>query len=86
MDDSAPHPLTPAQAKQRLREAATRAGLPYWVRQSPWQALLASMAIGYLTGQARITPAITIAVARRLVPAFISQILAGKHRDRQEAK
>gem|GEM_PF-3976103 len=75
MDDPTPHSLSPAQAKQRLRAAAARASLPYWVRQRPWQALLASLATGYLAGRTRITPLLTTTIARQLVPAFIKHLL-----------
>ena len=51
MVDPTPHPLTPDEAKARLRLAAHRASPSALVERHPWQALAAALIGGYAAGQ-----------------------------------
>jgi len=44
-------PLTPAEAKERLRQVAGRLSLQAWTRNSPWSLLVLALGGGYLAGR-----------------------------------
>jgi len=50
MDRRPARPLTPAEAKTRLRRAAGEVGFVPWVRRHPVPALLAGATAGFLLG------------------------------------
>ena len=48
MDRKTAGPLTPAEAKERLRSAAREVGMTPWIRRHPLESLAAGLALGYL--------------------------------------
>lgn len=44
-------PLTPAEAKERLRLAASKASLRTWAESNPWSLLILALGGGYLAGK-----------------------------------
>ena len=50
MDSEANRPLTPDEAKERLRQAAGEVGVAPWVRRHPVTAVASAISIGYLVG------------------------------------
>lgn len=64
MDRPTNEPLTPAQAKERLRAAAREAGVASWVRRHPWQALVGGVSAGFVMGS--LPPDIRRSLGRRL--------------------
>lgn len=51
MDGHSIQPLTPTEAKERLRLAASRVGLHAWAKSSPWSLLVLALGGGYLAGR-----------------------------------
>lgn len=64
MADSTPDPLTPDQAKQRLRSAARQASFAVWIRRHPYEAALLGLTAGFLFERC---PELRKAVLRGLV-------------------
>jgi hypothetical protein len=64
MAGATPDPLTPTQAKQRLRAAARQASPAVWIRRHPYEAALLGLAAGFLFEGC---PGIRKAVLRGLV-------------------
>ena len=62
-------PLTPAEAKQRLRVAAREVGIAAWVRCHPLKALAGGLIVGYLLG------GIPARTRQSLVPSARSSVL-----------
>jgi len=60
--------LTPAQAKQRLREAAMQTGPAGWVRQRPYEALMLALVAGIAVGT---RPRLSGSAASRVLDALI---------------
>ena len=75
MAERASHPLTPEEAKARLRAAAQQATPAYWVRQRPWQTLLIALCGGFLAGRLRLSPTLAITLSQRLLPLFVAHVL-----------
>lgn len=50
MDRQPDRPLTPDEAKAKLRETASEVGVAPWIRRHPVSGLAAAIAIGYLVG------------------------------------
>ncbi|MEF8793682.1 hypothetical protein [Thiohalorhabdus sp.] len=50
MDNETNRPLTPEEAKERLREVASEVGVTPWIRRHPVTVLAGSVSIGYLVG------------------------------------
>lgn len=46
-------PLTPAEAKARLREASSRASITGWTRRNPYNAVLLALTAGLVVGGSR---------------------------------
>jgi len=46
-----PEPLTPAEAKEQLREVAARVGIVPWVRRDPFGAMITGAVVGFLLGR-----------------------------------
>jgi len=71
MDRPEDHPLTPEEAKERLRLAAKRASPAGWVRARPWSAISLAFAAGLLAGaepaaRKPLAEALALVVARGL--------------------
>jgi len=79
MAERASRPLSPAEAKARLRAAAERASPAYWVQQRPWRLLGMALCGGFLTGRLRISPLFAMTLSRRLLPAFAAHVLKRRH-------
>ncbi len=71
-----PQPLTPAQAKARLRSAAARATPAYWLHRHPWRLLLMAMGGGFVAGRLRLEPAAAARFGRSLLPLMIRGLIA----------
>lgn len=50
MDSKTNRPLTPEEAKERLREAASQVGVTHWIRRHPLSLLAGAVSAGYLVG------------------------------------
>ncbi len=53
MDRDTTRPLTPEEAKQRLREVASHAGVTGWTRRHPYNATLLALTAGLVAGGSR---------------------------------
>ena len=65
-----PDPLTPEEAKRRLRLRAQRASPAAWLRRHPYEALAAGAALGYLVGRC---PAMVDELGRLLARRLLSR-------------
>ncbi|MEW5756786.1 MAG: hypothetical protein AB1810_10825 [Pseudomonadota bacterium] len=75
MDRNASRPLTPAEAKARLRAVAQEAGLTNWIGRHKWPILAAAMATGFLAGRRPVPVAIGMQLMRRLTPILLTMLL-----------
>ncbi|HHH35439.1 MAG TPA: hypothetical protein ENK48_01255 [Gammaproteobacteria bacterium] len=69
-------PLTPAQAKARLRLAAERATPAYWLRRRPWRVLLMASALGFVAGRLRLPPAQAANMGKQVLPLLLKGLAA----------
>lgn len=69
-------PLTPAQAKARLRVAAERATPTYWLRHHPWRVLFMASAVGFVAGHMRLPPAEAAKMGKQLLPLLLKGLAA----------
>ena len=67
MDRDTSEPLTPEQAKARLRAAAQQASPSAWVRRHPLHALSAALLGGFIAGRLRPPSAGDLLLAQKLV-------------------
>ncbi len=70
-------PLTPAEAKERLRRAAARASLRTWAESNPWSLLVLALGAGFLAGKA---PAARSALIWSAAQLLTSLARTGSHR------
>lgn len=75
MDSEQTHPLSPQEAKARLRAAAQRASPSGWVRHHPLQAVALALGGGFVIARLRIEPILGAALTRRLLPAIAARLL-----------
>ena len=76
MVEHTPQPLTPAQAKARLRAAATRATPGYWLHRHPWRLLLLAWGCGFIAGHLRLPPAVAARTGRLLLASLFQNLFA----------
>lgn len=68
MGSATTDPVSPAQAKQRLRAAARHAGMAAWMRRHPHEGLAMGFLAGLLFGGC---PQVREAATRRLLRHFL---------------
>ena len=72
------HPLSPEEAKLKLRAVAERTSPIYWVQKRPAQMLLMAMCCGFLVGRMRLSPTFAMTVTQRLLPVFVGHLIKKK--------
>ena len=72
MDRDPPEPLSTAEAKARLREAARRAGALDYIEKHPVQSVVLALIAGLLAGRLRLSAAAAMTLAEQLLP-FIAR-------------
>ena len=80
MVEHTPQPLTPAQAKARLRVAADRISPGYWMRRHPWRLLLLAWGSGFIAGHLRLPPAPAARTGRLLLALLFQNLFARQAR------
>ncbi|NIR59354.1 MAG: hypothetical protein GWO02_07445 [Gammaproteobacteria bacterium] len=73
MADPRPEPLSPEQAKARLREAADNVGVGAWVRRHPYDAVMIAVIAGLLLGGVPALREASGQVLRRLLLPGVSR-------------
>ena len=81
MDRDTSHPLTPEEAKTRLRAAAQQVSLTNWMSRRTWRVLALALAGGFVVGRLRV-PVITGSLLQRIAPVLLTVLL----RRRKESK
>lgn len=79
MDRDPAHPLTPEEAKVRLRAAAQQLRVTIWTGRRGWRMLAAALVGGFIAGRSRIPIMASTLLMRRIVPAVFAMLL-GKRR------
>ena len=79
MDRDTTPPLTPAEAKARLRAAAQQVSLTNWMSRRTWRVLALALAGGFVVGRLRV-PAITGTLLQRIAPVLLS-VLLWRHKE-----
>jgi hypothetical protein len=79
MDRDTDHPLTPEEAKVRLRAAAQQLRLTIVTGRGGWSVLAAALAGGFIAGRMRLPNMARTLLMRRIAPALLA-ILFGKRR------
>ena len=72
MASKTPNPLTPEEAKERLRRAARDAGLSAWIKRQPYQAMILGLAAGVVLGSPHARD-LTIVSLTRLIKSSLDQ-------------
>lgn len=75
MDRNASHPLTPAEAKDRLRTAAQQVSLTNWLGQHKWPVLVVAIAAGFIIGRTRIPVITGTLLTRGFAPMLLNMFL-----------
>lgn len=68
MDRNSSKPLTPDEAKARLRDAALRASPTGYLRGHPFQSMGLAMAAGIMAGRTRLSGTVILSLADQLLP------------------
>jgi hypothetical protein len=80
MDRDTSHPLTPEEAKARLRAAAEQASLANWMNQHKVGVLAAALAGGFIAGRVPVSLLAPAMLARRVVPMLVLSLLQKRNR------
>jgi hypothetical protein len=75
MDGDTAKPLTPEQAKARLRAAADRASPTAWLHQHPWSTLSLAVAGGFMLSRMRLPMFTSVFTARWLGTALLGAVV-----------
>ena len=81
MDGDPDQPLTPEEAKARLREAALRLSPRQWIRQHPLAVLAAALAGGLVIGRVGTVALARALMLRRLTPALLMLLFPKGRKD-----
>jgi len=73
MADESSHPLTPAEAKTRLRQAAHRASPAGLVTHYPWQSVGLALIGGYAIGRGKLRPVLSQRWVTQLLWRMVSE-------------
>ncbi len=82
MDRDTSHPLTPEEAKARLRAAAQQLSLTTWMSRHTWRALALALAGGFVVGRLRVPVITGTLLMQRIAPLLLTVLL----RRRKETK
>ena len=82
MDRDTSLPLTPEEAKARLRAAAQQISLTHWMSRRTWRILALALAGGFVVGRLRVPVITSTLLLQRIVPALLAVLL----RRRKESK
>ena len=80
MDGGPAHPLTPDEAKARLREVARQASLRQWIGDHPLSTLTAALLGGFLAGRMGTAALARTLLVRRLGPLLLTTLLSRRRR------
>ena len=72
------HPLTPDEAKARLRASAQEVSLGTWVGQHKWAVLSVALAGGFFIGRVGIPIAARAMLIRQVTPILLTLFIRGK--------
>lgn len=72
MDSATPHPLTPEEAKAKLRAAAQNVSMTNWMSRRRWRLILISLAGGFIAGRLRIPIISSARIMQQIVPALLT--------------
>lgn len=75
MDRDTTHPLTPEEAKARLRAAAEQVSPKYWISRHKAGALAAALASGFIAGRLRVPQMVHTMLVRQVVPKLVLGLL-----------
>lgn len=81
MDGGPGQPLTPEEAKARLREAALRVSPRHWISRHPVAVLAAALAGGLLIGRLGAAALVRALLIRRLTPALLMLLFPKGRKD-----
>ena len=76
MDRDRPYPLTPEQAKERLRAAAGEISPRQWLMRHPWRGVAVALVGGLVVGRAGTGTAVAAMLLRRIAPALRATMLS----------
>jgi hypothetical protein len=82
MDSNNDRPLTPEEAKARLRKAAQQVSLDRWVGQHPWQVLVGALIGGFIVGRVGVSAVARTIVARRVAPMLLTMVIPKKRKEK----
>jgi hypothetical protein len=77
MDRDTPRPLSPEEAKARLRAAARELTLSHLIGGHPWRVLAVALAGGFVVGRLRIPAMTGTFLMQRIVPLMFTVWLRG---------
>lgn len=75
MDRNSSHPLTPAEAKARLRTVAQQATLANLISEHKWPVLAVATAAGFIAGRRRASMLAGTLLIRGFVPLLLNLLL-----------
>lgn len=78
MDRDTSHPLSPAEAKARLRAAAQGLSLGDWMGRHTWSVLAAAAAGGFVVGRLRLSGVSGTMFMQRIAPLLLVVLLRRK--------
>jgi len=79
MDGHSIQPLTPTEAKEKLRLAASRVGLHAWMRNSSWSLLVLALGGGYLAGRVPAARTALVWSLAQLATELVRPVNRGNH-------
>lgn len=78
MDRDSSQPLSPEEAKARLRAAAQGLSLSKWMGRRTWRVLAVALAGGFIVGRVRVSALTQTMVMQRLAPILLTVLLRNK--------
>ena len=71
MDRDTSQPLTPEEAKAKLRTAAQQVSLTNWMSRRTWRVLALALAGGFVVGRLRIPVIATTLLVQQIAPVLL---------------
>ena len=78
MDRDPPNPLSPEEAKAKLREAARELSASHWIGRRTWSVLGVALAGGFVAGRLRVSAVTGALLMERIVPLLLTVWLSRK--------
>lgn len=78
MDSDTPRPLSPEEAKARLRAAAQGLGLSALIGRRTWRILAVSLIGGFIVGRLRVSELTRAVVMQRVTPLLLTLLLRNR--------